>query len=575
MVGLLDRIFGDDTTKDDMGQTEADRRAPIWGDLIKAGLLAVAGGGNLMPSERARYYAAAGGALGDIPSDVMGARSQAAQNTLRQQQIQAQKQTLAQTQAAQNYIRTPEFLQSLQGLTPAEQAIAMGAAMKGDYATIEKMTDPKRRQWQYKDGMWQSPDGKMAYDTYTQELIKFPTTGGPPTTVRSPPPPGVPTAPPGGPTPSPAPAPNAAPPSAPAGGPPIPGTPLPPPPGATAAPPAPVPAAPPAAAPPMPSPAMPPPTPPVTVPATPPAGAPAAAAAPPAAAPPLPPQGSGGPPASPADADAAARAAGYTPTPQGMNDKPLLKNWNQGEFDKLPPRMQNEVRAIAEYRTPMPGQTRGGQAGLTRPQIAAIQAAVQRVTGGTYDARLYPVMSKTMMDYAPGGKVGQNMLALDTAYGHLGHLYDLGIALKNGDVRAANDMKNRIATELGISSDPSAFQFVSNALADELARSITGHVTDAQIESWKKLLGQGASPENIHRVVMEAQALMQSREKAVTNAWNNTMKGMVPLPDFISGENRTKAKEIREHPIVGSKPSQGGPPPSDVEAEMRRRGMIK
>jgi hypothetical protein len=47
MAGLLDALgsySGDDTTKDQYGQTQADRRQPIWSGLLSAGLLAVAGG---------------------------------------------------------------------------------------------------------------------------------------------------------------------------------------------------------------------------------------------------------------------------------------------------------------------------------------------------------------------------------------------------------------------------------------------------------------------------------------------------------------------------------------------------
>ena len=53
MAGLLDGLVGDSTAKDELGLTEADRRQPLWSSLIKAGLLGVAAGDNIMPAQRA------------------------------------------------------------------------------------------------------------------------------------------------------------------------------------------------------------------------------------------------------------------------------------------------------------------------------------------------------------------------------------------------------------------------------------------------------------------------------------------------------------------------------------------
>ena len=65
MAGLLDGLLADDTTKDEFGLTQADRRQPLWGGLVKAGLLGMAAGEPLMPQDRARMMAQMGGAIGD------------------------------------------------------------------------------------------------------------------------------------------------------------------------------------------------------------------------------------------------------------------------------------------------------------------------------------------------------------------------------------------------------------------------------------------------------------------------------------------------------------------------------
>jgi hypothetical protein len=167
-MGLLDGDFsgfvGDDKVKDEFGQTQADRRAPLWSGLINAGLLAVAGGGNLMPAERAKYIAQAGGALGGIGTDMIQARSAAAQQALRAQEIKGKAVDLAQSQKWRDYASSPEFQAALDQAkaTPAEIMEAKAAAMKGDFATVTKVLDPKRNQADIKGNLVRLPDGSIA-----------------------------------------------------------------------------------------------------------------------------------------------------------------------------------------------------------------------------------------------------------------------------------------------------------------------------------------------------------------------------------------------------------------------------
>ena len=88
-VGLLGRIFGsnDPSTKDASGLTSAERRAPLWGAMTQAGLLAVAAGGKMFDRERAPLLAQAAAALGGINPALDKAKTDAAQRTLTQAQI--------------------------------------------------------------------------------------------------------------------------------------------------------------------------------------------------------------------------------------------------------------------------------------------------------------------------------------------------------------------------------------------------------------------------------------------------------------------------------------------------------
>jgi hypothetical protein len=130
MVGLLD-------TNDD-GMTAAERSQPLWSGLIRAGLLGVAAGENIMPTERARLIAQAGGALGDIGTEQRQAQAAAAQNALRRQQVAEGKLKLQTRQKMQEYVKTPEFMEAMSKLDPARQQIIKMQIEAGDMDAVSR-----------------------------------------------------------------------------------------------------------------------------------------------------------------------------------------------------------------------------------------------------------------------------------------------------------------------------------------------------------------------------------------------------------------------------------------------------
>jgi len=139
MAGLLDTLgeagtffVGDDKDKDEYGQTQADRRMPLWAGMIKAGLLGVAGGQRMMPEQRAQYIAQMGGALGGIPQDMVEARSNSAKQLLAQQGIVANRTKLANQAKIQAMGQTPEAQAALAKMEPAHRMAMQAAYDAGD-----------------------------------------------------------------------------------------------------------------------------------------------------------------------------------------------------------------------------------------------------------------------------------------------------------------------------------------------------------------------------------------------------------------------------------------------------------
>ena len=159
MAGLLDGST--DEPKDEYGMTRSERQQPLWSGLIKAGLLGVAAGGNLMPSDRAQYIAKMGGALGDIPTEMIQQRSAAAQQMLRGQQIQAAQQQLQDTQKIRAYANSPDFQNWVKTLPPELQATVMGSALKGDFSAVEKA----------RESMMPKGVGQLIYDPRTKSYM--------------------------------------------------------------------------------------------------------------------------------------------------------------------------------------------------------------------------------------------------------------------------------------------------------------------------------------------------------------------------------------------------------------------
>ncbi len=139
MAGLLDGLgglSGDDTVKDQFGQTQADRRDPLWAGLIRAGLLGVAGGSNIMPEQRAAYLAQAGGAIADIPNQMLANKSAAAQQMLRGQQLDEGKRKIADRDRIRAMMQNPEMAQIVANAKGADKIAIQAAIETGDIGAL-------------------------------------------------------------------------------------------------------------------------------------------------------------------------------------------------------------------------------------------------------------------------------------------------------------------------------------------------------------------------------------------------------------------------------------------------------
>jgi len=520
MAGLLDGLLADDTTKDDLGLTQADRRQPMWSGLIKAGLLGVAAGGNLMPAQRAGLIAQAGGALGDIPSEMMQYRSQAAQQALAGQRVKGQRAELEQAEKWRQYADSAEFRKALDDAqaSEADRMAAKAAALKGDFGTVQKILDPSRYQPKvdFNTGVISYKNGDIDLInplTFKPEPYRrngqIVTTGpqqGQPTPQQ-----------PGQPVPPPIPAPGTS----------------------------------------------------VTVPATPPPGD-------------LGPGGGGGvgSPTPPVPAPTQVRfdpdgnpVGGQAPVPP----PPKFTGYDDEFLKTLNPEVAREVKAIAEYdRKPY---TIGQHGGMYNRRNRMVMDMVNQYSRGQYSESDFSVRRDVKKEFSQAGVTGKNMTALDTLYGHIGDLHEAAQALQTGNVTKLNEWSQAVRNQTG---DPRVIDFntARTAVADEMARAMKGaQISDTEIAHWKELFNAADAPEKVQAVITRAFHLLDEREKAIKSKFKIDMKQ--DYGDFISPANKAKRDFIKANPLVskGANPEAGpptgggnaAPTPQEALEELKRR----
>lgn len=136
----------------------------------------------------------------------------------------------------------------------------------------------------------------------------------------------------------------------------------------------------------------------------------------------------------------------------------------------------------------------------------------------------------TARSIAPGGRVGEDINAFNTAMQHADLLQQALGALNNGDVRALNSLKNQFKTAFG-SSDVTNFQTIAHAYSDEVQKMLaSGHITEGEQKLVHGNLPANASPQQILGALQQYRALAQSKLNMRQNQVQAGLKGQAAFP---------------------------------------------
>lgn len=196
------------------------------------------------------------------------------------------------------------------------------------------------------------------------------------------------------------------------------------------------------------------------------------------------------------------------------------------------------VNAIVEGRMPLPT----GFA-LKSPYWQDVMDRVAKVNPN-FDATIYGARQAARRTFASGPEA-KNVTALNTVIGHLGTLDEAAQRLENGDLRIANAVFNRLATEIG---DPrvQTFDTAKQAVAEEAMRVFRGAVGASEIEArqWGERINSSGSPKQLRGVIAEMGKLFQSRIDALASQFERTTAPGGGNPASVDPKNKEKLQQL-------------------------------
>jgi hypothetical protein len=175
----------------------------------------------------------------------------------------------------------------------------------------------------------------------------------------------------------------------------------------------------------------------------------------------------------------------------------------------------------------------------------------------------------TLKDFS-SGNTSKNILAYNTALGHLNTLNDLSTQVDNKGMPITNAINQAGENTFGYGNAPALKQFnmTKTALSGELATVFknTGG-TDTEINNIAKEINSADTPAMLQAVTKTSAGLMASRLQAIQGKWSNTYNGpndqSFPVLTPTSQAILKKLGVLQETPQSVAAGGQGGQPPQN------------
>ncbi len=183
---------------------------------------------------------------------------------------------------------------------------------------------------------------------------------------------------------------------------------------------------------------------------------------------------------------------------------------------------QAYVRGLLNYRGQMPSP---------RAKNYAATLATLTSIDPSFDAPNYDARRKTVMDYSPGGTVGQQAIRFNTSIAHLGMLDEAADALKNQQIPILNRIANFLKVNTG-NSAVTTFNNIADAVDGEVSRTFKGTATEGELARvgahFNASLGADQIKNNIRSTIGLLNGKMGEMESAFQQQMNRPIDMVSP-----------------------------------------------
>jgi hypothetical protein len=247
----------------------------------------------------------------------------------------------------------------------------------------------------------------------------------------------------------------------------------------------------------------------------------------------------------------------------------------QGEalYEYLPKQIAPMVKAMIEGRQPLPTG-----AAMRNPATLALIDAAHSVDP-SFDATSWGARAAGAKDFT-SGKSSEMVRAANQTLAHVGSLLDAMDNLKNGAVPFFNRVGNTFNEEVRGSGEPGAFRTNAHAVAEEMSKVFKGaNLSDSEIRHWEQNLSENMSPDQQKAQIAKLSELLHGSLQALEE---KRVAAIGPMAAERAGPViKPEGQKVLERidgwlkGNGGSQATSAGVDKSAIEAEMRKRGLLK
>lgn len=231
----------------------------------------------------------------------------------------------------------------------------------------------------------------------------------------------------------------------------------------------------------------------------------------------------------------------------------------------LPAGAAAQVRAMSNGKLQITPQS------LKTPQGQELLRMAMQFDPGT-DQTTYMQRSKTVQDFAPGGKDGQAITNLNTAIHHAGQLSDAIDNLNNSNIvpGVTNPIENYLGQKVLGQTTQGVYKQKADALSSELRKVYAGGGGGSlsELNEWQKSFDQNASRNQQKAYLSSGMELLVGALQAKRDAYERGMGSRADFGQFITPEStRVLSKLAPDFASQIGKSGAGKPTPAAANGQ--------